>query len=449
MSATQLPPGPSGPRFVNGPRWMFTPTSMMEAATRKYGDIWSLRLMAGTTMVAISHPELVEKVFTAPASVLQKGSGNLIGLPLMGKNSMLLLDEDEAIAMRDVLRPSFASEAIARHRETMGEACEEAITKWPLNQPIELIPLLDELTLNVIIAVLFGVRSGPRRDELRARLKTLFHYGDNQLRIGRMWIGTRRGIAPPKSFLAVRQPVDELLYDEIARARRDPQLGERDDLLAALVQVTPEQAGREMTDEAVRDTLMTMLVQGHASTATAIGWAIERLMRHPDAFERLYVELQTDSEEYLDAVIRETLRIRPPLAMVARQTVETFQLGTYELAPESLIAVLIWQVHHRPDIYPDPERFRPERFLEGSPSRYEWIPFGGGERACIGAGFALAEIKTVMRTLLQRARPTVDDPADEVIKRRRVLYRPGRGARTVLRPPTPAQPSAVGREPGS
>jgi cytochrome P450 len=434
----QLPPGPRGPRLLVGLRWALDSSGMTETATQTYGDIWSLRLMAGTTMVAVTHPELVESVFNADSTVIHKGAAQIIGQPILGKNSLVLLDEGEAMAMREVYKPPFASAHLARHSDAMAAICEEEISKWPLNEPLELLPRLDELGLNVIMSVIFGVRAGERQDALRARLRALFHWGDSPFRFLRMRLNARRGSPPPRSFLALRKPVDALLFEEIERARHDPDLTERDDVLATLVQVRDE-AGNPMIDQTLRDTLMTLLIQGHATTATGAAWALERLMRHPDAYERLHAELQTDNEDYLNAVIKETLRVRPPAPTMVRQVVKPFRLREYELDPGSLVAVLIYQIHHRADLYPEPHRFRPERFLEQSPPPYAWIPFGGGERGCVGAAFATYEIKSVLRTLMRRARLVAAAPGDEAIRRRRNLYRPGRGARAVLTPVASAE----------
>jgi len=241
----------------------------------------------------------------------------------------------------------------------------------------------------------------------------------------------------PKAFLKVRDGLDAAIYDTIERARRDPNLAERDDVLGMLLTMQHDD-GSAVTDREIRDHMVTLLIQGHSSTATALSWAVERLTRHPQMFDRLREEAQNGGDEYLDAVMKETLRSRPPLPLAAREVSQPYQLGQYELPVGALIACSIYLLQRRADLYPDPDRFDPERFLNKPAPPYTWIPFGGGMRQCIGGSFAIAEIKVVLRTLALRTRLAPADQKDEQIKRAGVGFSPSRGGRIVIQERVPA-----------
>jgi cytochrome P450 family 135 len=253
----------------------------------------------------------------------------------------------------------------------------------------------------------------------------------------RLHLAHRRGKSLPKSFLEARDPLDRVVFEEIQRARNDPRLEERDDILAMLLQAKHED-GSPMTDQEIRDQMMTLLIQGHTSTATTLAWAFERLTRHPDVLERLRSELQSGSDEYLDAVFKEVLRVRPPIPITPRKVVQPYTLGGYEIEIGALIAPSVWMVHRREDVYPDPERFRPERFLEQPEGKYTWIPFGGSDRHCLGRSFATHEIKTVLRTIVLQARFAPAEGPDEAVTRRGILFSPKDSARAVLQERVPA-----------
>jgi cytochrome P450 len=235
----------------------------------------------------------------------------------------------------------------------------------------------------------------------------------------------------PKSFLRLREPVDEIVFEEIGRARRDPSLGEREDVVAKLVQSRSDR-GEPLTDREIRDHLVTLTFQGHRSTANALAWTLERLTRHPESLEKAEAEAQTDNEDYLDAVVKEALRVRPPFPFVMRTLQAPLPLAEYELAAGMTIALNAYILHRREDEYPEPERFRPERFLERPPRPYHWIPFGGDPRACVGAGFALFEMKIALHRLLQRFRLATTTEPDEKVKKLGVQFSPSRGGRVVL-----------------
>jgi cytochrome P450 len=437
--ASKLPPGPRDPGPLATVKWQRYPVALLESALERFGHIWTLRLVGGAKFVLISDPKMIEQVFTADPEIIY-GEARL-ATPLLGERSVLILNGSEHRAMRNVLMPPFHGERVQRYRELMARICEGELGTWPLREPLPLLPRLHNITLNVIMTAIFGVTEVARQQVLRARILELLEWAVSPWRMARHQIAFMRGWQPPRSFRQVRAPVDALVFEEIDRSRHDPRLEERDDILAMLVQARHED-GSALTDRELRDQLMTLLIQGHTSTANGIGWVLERVLRHPDVYERLRAEAQTPSEEYLDAVVKETLRVRPPLPFPMRRVVgQPFPLGGYELDPDVMIASNGYILHRREDLYPEADRFRPERFLEQSPGRHTWIPFGGGERACIGAAFALCEIKVVVRTLLQRTRLAPAEQEDEEIVRRGVGFAPAQGVRAVVqeRVPAPAE----------
>jgi cytochrome P450 family 135 len=296
---------------------------------------------------------------------------------------------------------------------------------------------MQRITLEVIMRTVFGVQDGARRARLRDALAAALEWGSDPRRMALLaTLGPQR-VAEARMFRRVREPADALIYEEIGLRREAPDLAERDDVLSLLLQARHED-GRPMSDEELRDELMTLLVAGHETTASALAWAVERLVRHPDKLERL----RDADDEYMDAVCKETLRLRPILALVVRRLTEPMEIGDRLLPAGVNLAPCIYLVHRRADVYPDPLAFRPERFLEqpaalrGDPSglpprAYTWIPFGGGVRRCLGASFALLEMKVVLREVVSRLRLRPGDPRPERITRRAITLVPERGGEVV------------------
>ena len=412
-----IPPGPGPSRVLNTWRFQTRPVEFLEAARKRYGDVWMLRLVGHTDFVMVSDPKLVEEIFTADRTVLHTGSGT--GAPVMGSRSPIIVNEREHEEMRKLLEPLLRGESVQRYNSLTAEIAEKELAAWPMNEPRPVLPMMQAITLNVIMSAVFGVTERDRRDELAERIETLIEWGSGAARMAKMHRSQRIGKPPPKSLPKARDPLDEMVYDVIGRAREDPHLEERDDMLALLLRARYDN-GEPLSDQELRDDLVTLLIQGHASTADALSWSLERLLRTPEVHDRLREEVQTNGDEYVDAVVKETLRIRPPLGMCTRLVNKPYKLGEYELEPGRLIAPCIYLIHHSEDIYPDPERFDPERFLGHKPGKYTWIPFGGGYRACLGGFFAVHEIATVLKTLMRLARFEAVDQADEHVRLRRV-----------------------------
>ena len=412
---------------------------MMDAARRQHGDLWTLRL-PGANFVMVSDPALLEQLFTSDPEVLHTGSST--GKPVMGARSLIILNEGEHEQMRNVLTPFFTPEAVERHHGLAERISEEEVARWPLNEPFPLLPRMENITLTMIMSAIFGVHEADRQQTLRERINTIIAWGSNRVNMARLHASQRKGKPPPRTLPTARDPLDVEVYRVIEEARSDPRLDERHDILAMLLKARYDD-GQPMTDQDLRDTLVTLLIQGHASTADALCWAFERMMRTPAAYERLRTELESDGDAYLDAVVKETLRARPPLPIGTRLVNRPYELGGYQLEPGTLLAPCIYLVHHNAEIYPEPESFRPERFLDVKPGKYTWIPFGGGDRSCLGAHFAMREIKAVLRTLVPRTRLQPDVERDEEIKLRRVGLSPSRQARAVLVERVPASRPAA------
>jgi cytochrome P450 len=444
---SKLPPGP--PKSLsNTIKWVRRPDVVMDAAHKQFGDVWMLRMHkafgGGATFVLVSDPELIKDVFTADPAVLRGGEANkMIGTALLGEHSVILLDDSEHTTQRKLLLPLFHAERVQRYREVMERICEQELASWPLREPFRLLPRMQSITLHAIMSAIFGVTEGTAQEPLRARIRDLEEFAASEMRMAMMHVAGRIGWLP-RSFLKVREPLDAVIFEEIDRARRDPRLDERDDILAMLLRACYDD-GSAMSDRALRDQMVTLLMQGHMSTATALAWAFERLIRHPEMLERLRAEAESESEDYLDAVVTETLRVRPPVGLCMRLVKQPFQLGEYELEPGMLVAPCIYLLHRREDLYSEPERFRPERFLRQQPGPYTWIPFGGGDRHCIGRSFATLEIKVVLRALALQARFGPAEQGDEQVTRAGVMFSPNRGAQVALleRVPPVAAPSAA------
>jgi cytochrome P450 len=432
---SSIPPGPGPSRILNTWRFQTRPASFLEDARARFGNVWMLRLVGHTDFVMVSDPKLVEEIFTADPAVLHTGSST--GKPVMGPRSAIVVNEREHEEIRGLLEPLFRGESVERYNNLTAQIAERKLAEWPLNEPRPLMPLMQSITLEVIMSGIFGVTERDSQAELEERIETLIAWGSGPARMAKMHRNSRLGKPPPKSLPKARDPLDEMVYEIIARAKEAPDLERRDDMLALLVRARyPD--GSPLEDRELRDHLVTLMIQGHASTADALSWAFDRLLRHPDVHARLREEVRSNGEEYVDAVVKETLRVRPPLGMCTRLVNKPYTVGEYELEPGTLIAPCIYLVHHDESIYPDPERFDPERFVGVKPGRFTWIPFGGGYRSCVGGFFAVHEVKTVLRTLMQQARfePVTDE--DEHIRLRRVGMSPKEGVVARLAERVPA-----------
>jgi cytochrome P450 len=331
---------------------------------------------------------------------------------------------------RKLLLPPFHGEAVRRYRDLIAEIAAREVERWPAGEPFELRPRMQAITLEVILRAVFGVREEERLARFRDVLPRLGEATGLQ-----MWLPfLRRNLGPWSPwarFLKLRAEVDGLVYDEIRRRRSEPDAAERDDVLSLLLEARHED-GSPMSDRELRDELITLLTAGHETSATGLAWAFERLLRNPGAMQSLLAEVDEGGDEYADAVVKETLRVRPVIVDVARLVTSDVDLGRWKVRAGTIVVPAIALVQLMPERYPNPYQFRPERFLDGQPAPYTWIPFGGGVRRCLGAPFAQLEIRTVMQTVLARATLRAPDPAPERIRLRHVTLVPERGTRVTM-----------------
>jgi cytochrome P450 len=425
----ELPAGPRRPAFVQTLEWILDPKGFMTRCRRHYGDTFSVQLGPRTDVVFVSDPGSAAEVFQGPPEDLNMGDINGLFRRVLGRNSLLVLDGAEHMRQRKLLLPPFHGERIARHREAMLKAADDDIVTWPIGEPFALQPRMQAMTLNVIPRAVFGLEDGPRRDELRMLLARLLELNTTiattlpQLRVE---LG---GLTPWGKLMRCTAAVDRALYAEMGRRRAESR-ADQDDVLSLLLDAHDE-AGEPMTDKEIRDQLLTMLVAGHETTATALAWAFERMLRSPDVLDRLRGDLAEGDSRYLDAAIKESLRLRPVVPITARKLSAPLVVGGRRYAAGTVLMPCIFLLHRNPAVYDDPEEFRPERFLDGQPATYAWIPFGGGVRRCLGASFALLEMRIVIEAVLRNLELRPAERRDERIVRRAFTLSPKRGARVV------------------
>jgi len=428
----RLPPGPPLPRILQTAIWSRQARRLLYACQDRYGDVFTLKIL-GETWAVLADPEDVKQVFTGEPRVFHAGEGNELLAPLLGPYSLLVLDEGEHMSQRKLLLPPFHGRRMQAYEAIMAEIAEREISSWPSGEPHALRPRMQALTLEIILRTVFGAREGDGLAELRDALR---HYlallSDPRQLLPVTLLGPQR-IRRLPWFRRAMDRVDALIYREIAARQRAEDLDERDDVLSMLVGARHED-GSPMSEAEMRDELLTLLTAGHETTATSLAWAVERLCRHPEKLERLREEVGTGEGEdaYLTATIQETLRLRPVLSVVLRRLAEPIEIAGYELPAGAAVVPSVYLVHRNPEIYPDPEAFLPERFLDNPPGTYTWIPFGGGVRRCLGASFAQFEMAVVLRELVRRWRVRPVNSRSERIYRRAITETPRRDAEVVL-----------------
>jgi cytochrome P450 len=396
-----LPPGPRLPRVIQTFGFMFAGPRFLEACRKRYGSAVTFSTLFDNRFVMLFDPDLVKELFRGSNEQLHAGEANALLGPILGQRSVLLLDGAEHLRHRRLMLPPFHGRRMQAYEDVMRQSTDIEIDSWPVGEPFPLLPSMQSLTLRVIMQAVFGYEPGAAEQELRDRLRemiaplarprgflmlaTLGRFGNDRAMVRR--------------FEDSRRAVDEILYAEIAGRRQAPDLGERDDVFSALLQAEDE-SGERLTDREVRDELVTLLLAGHETTATGLAWTFDLLLYNPAIHKRA---LEGDGP-YLDAVVKEGLRIRPVIPGVGRVVRgEPFKLNGYSIPEGVEINPSIRMIHRRADLYPEPHTFRPERFLgRDAPDTYTWLPFGGGTRRCLGASFALMEMRVVLRRVLER-----------------------------------------------
>jgi cytochrome P450 len=424
-----LPPGPRTPSAVQALGWALRPLGVMDRCHGRYGDIFTLRVRRGRPWVFLTDPEHVKQVFTTDSGLLRAGAGEANPLlePLLGSRSVMLLDEPQHMDDRKRLLPSFHGQRMKDYGAMMSDVAHDEISRWPLGEPFALWPRMQAISLEVVMRAVFEDLDSDRRERLRARVVELTDWINSPRRLALLAAFGSRTLTANAGFRRAMSRVEDVVLEEV-NERRASGMGEREDIHSMLERAHAE--GEVPADEEkMRDELVTMLSDG--PTATSLAWVFERLLRHPEKLERLREEVLTGEEEYLDAVVKETLRLCPAVPVVMRRLTEPMRVGGYELPPETIVAPCVYLMHRRRDVYPDPLHFRPERFLTSSAGTYTWIPFGGGVRRCVAASFAQLEIKRVMQVVLSRLDLRAADARSEGAARSSVSFTPAGGARVI------------------
>ena len=415
--APALPPGPASPPLVQTLRLGLQPFQTLDACARRWGDWFTLRLVGGRANVFCSHPDAVRDVHAGDPETFRGGEAAVdILQPLLGRNSLLVLDGERHLRERKLMSPPFHGERVHVYGRLVRDSAQRVIAGWQPGRPFPIHHEMQIITLDVIVRAVFGIDEGPQLVELRRRLEHFLALADGPSAAFIVFPFTQfelAGLTPWGQYVRRARAIDELLYAEMARRRAEGTAG-RTDILSLLLDARHED-GQPMTDHELRDEMFTLLMAGHETTATSLAWAFYHLLRHPDVVARLRDELHTvlgdgpmepqhvGRLEYLDAVLKETQRLTPVVGITARVLAAPARIGGRELPAGVVVSPAIYLVHRRPDTWPEPERFRPERFVGVRPSPFTFFPFGGGVRRCLGAAFATYEMKVVLSEVVRRA----------------------------------------------
>ena len=412
-----LPPGPTTPPLVQMLRFLGSPPAFLDDCHRRFGDTFTVRfpsipwLPANLPIVFMSDPAAVRDIFTGPGDQLWASQANVDLAPLLGERSLLLLEGRRHLRERRLMQPPFHGERMLAYGRTMQEVTARAVAGWPVGRSFPVHPEMQRITLGVIMRTVFGLADGPGFERLSVLLGRLLQVGTNPL--AAFFPLDLGPLTPWGRFRRLQREVADILLAEIARRRAAGGAG--DDVLSMLIAARDE-AGNPMTDAELHDEMITLLVAGHETTATALAWAFHRILAHPAVLERLQAELagvvggtglgpeHVARLEYLDATVKETLRLNPILPLVGRVLQSPLRIGDVDLPAGVVAAPCIYLAHRRADVWSEPTRFQPERFLGQPASPYTFFPFGGGVRRCIGMAFALYEMKVVLAEVLSRVR---------------------------------------------
>ena len=432
--AAGLPPGPEEPEMVQSMRWAREPLPMLEECRERFGDTFTLRLRHLGAWVVLSDPEDVKRVFSIDTNDLGVGMPNLALKPVLGMHSVMLSEEPQHMVQRKLMLPRVHGKRMREDAETMTELAHRAVRSWPVGEPFELWPRMQELTQEVVMRAVFGDDEG-RLDRLRSLLTNLTETINDDDRLWKLALFGSEWLEGSREWREAMEPVEAEVLAEARRRRAEGEDGRRD-AVSILVDARHED-GSPLSEKELRDELLTLLTDG--PTSSSLAWVFERLLRHPDKLERLQTELLSgEGDAYLDAVIKETLRLRPPVSVVVRRLLKPATLGGYDLPAGTLIAPCVYLVHHRADVYENPGEFVPERFLTQRAAVPTWIPFGGGARRCLAASYAEQEMKRVVRTVLEEVELEPVDSDSEQISRAAIAFSPSQHGLVVAKPRTPA-----------
>jgi cytochrome P450 len=434
--------------------FLLTPTRFLDDCHADCGDFFTLRPAKDREIVFTADPDAVRQVFTGDPELLHAGAGNVVLGPILGRGSILLLDGAEHLRHRRLMLPPFHGDRMRGHADTMREVAERHVAGWPRGTSFAVLESMQAMTLEIILRAVFGVTDQAQLERLGTPLRELLDMVGTPRKVLALGLTAGRTtgpLSPWRRFAAARAVADRVIHEEIRARRREQAAGggaDRGDIFSMLVAARDDE-GRALTDDELRDELMTLLVAGHETTATGLAWTLERVSREPRVLAQLLDEqARGDGRTYLDAAVKETLRLRPVVPAVVRKLMAPMTFGPWELPAGVHVAPSIYLLHRRADLYPQPLAFRPERFLEGRPpGTYEWIPFGGGVRRCLGASFALMEMREVLSVVLRDAPPAAQaGVAAEPTARRAVTFAPARGGRVTVpvgRPGPSPRPSTM------
>ena len=431
------PPTIALPRALQVIRFNQRQIEFVFRARRELGEVFRMRGVVPDGPVITSHPDHVRSLFTAKPEEAPSLTGESPLRPIVGPNSVLTAIGPRHMRQRKLLLPSFHGEAIERYAQMIADAAEREIDTWPVGSPFALAPRMQAITLDVIMAGIFGIEGRPARGTPEHGLRTAIRH----LVAASTWpfaqlaelmnIGRDEAVGFTRAGLSL---LDRRTYAVIAKRRREAGVEERRDILSLLLQARTED-GEALTDRELRDELLTLVLAGHETTANSLAWTWERLLRTPAAYDRLHdaVRSDTDAGDHIEAAITEAMRSRPVIPIIGRRVMVPWRLGPYAVPADTPVTISILLLHHREDVYPDPFAFRPERWLGHKPGTYEWIPFGGGIRRCLGAALAMAEQRVVLDAMVTRLDLEADDLAPEHAVHRNVTMIPSRGARVIVR----------------
>jgi cytochrome P450 family 135 len=425
-----LPPGPSMPSTLQAVAWARRPLPFLERCQKHFGDIFTIQVKHAGTWVILADPEDVKKVFTADHAVLGVGLANSILGPLLGPRSVMLLEEPEHVKRRKLMLPPFHGERMKAYSEMMAEVTRREVAGWPIGEPFELWPRMQEITLEAIMRVVFGPAETQELRRLRESLRQLTNWMNDPQRLNLLAAAGPSRFAGNSDYRAMMGPVEQAVLEQVRLRRQDPGYTNGGDIAAMLGQARYED-GAPMTEQDLRDELVTLLTDG--PTSSLLSWAFERILRHPRQYARLRAEIALDGTDgaYLDAVVKETMRLCPAAPIVVRKLLEPMQLGGYTIPAGTTVAPCVHLVHRRADVYPEPLCFRPERFLERPAGTYTWIPFGGGVRRCLAAPYAQLLMKQVIGTVVGQVDLRPCDPRSERPRKSAIAFVPHRHATVI------------------
>ncbi len=418
-------PSMRGSVLLHTLRFTLDPEGYFATAQRRYGDMFALRIL-GQRWVAVAHPDAVKELFSHGPEEVDSGEANQALSPVLGTRNLLLLDREEHLRRRRIVLPPFHGERMRAYEDTIRQAIRKEIAAWPLGDPVAALPRMQALTFAVIMRCVFGVHEGERVGELGEALRSMIAWVTDTRRVLFFFIVGPQRLDKVPAFRRQLARVDREILAEISRRRTLGDLSEREDILSLLIQATDEDGG-QLSDEELRDELMTLLIAGHETTATLLSWAIHDLARDATSQDRLAAE----GGAFADAVITEALRLHPPTGGVARRLREPLAIGGYELPAGTDVVPVTLLVHRRADLYPNPWRFDPTRFLDARPPAGGWFPFGGSVRRCIGASFAQFEARIVLEELTKALRLSPLERRPERTSRRAIVLVPSKGARVI------------------